>query len=122
MNYTKPSRIICQNIYAEDIFRWLYSAVISSSGDGWGALVCENYFEAADLFISMHSKELEGYVIKETANSKSIDRDQEGFTFTNHETKLFSGDYIFIVAKDCSFGWTSDKRLKSVEICEERIK
>lgn len=110
-----------RDIYAEDLFQWFYVHVMSSSGDGAGAIVCSNYKEVADWFIKWWEEnewpELEQRGCKvcelhpkqELENQIMYSDGNENFIFTNDpDIKLFWHDYIFIVREDCVF-WSKKK-------------
>lgn len=48
------SKIIIENIWAEDLFQWFYDSIIEDGGDGCGEIVCENHHEVADYFVEWY--------------------------------------------------------------------
>ncbi len=112
------SKVIIQNIWAEDLFKWFYNHVGDSGGDGAAAIVCENYKEVSEYFTEWWRKEIrpnfsenvlkldfwnpkdesDGYINYHDSN--------ENFIFTNKlDIKLHDGDYIFVVLEDCKFAF-----------------
>lgn len=45
------SKIIVEDIWAEDLFEWFNSNIEASGGDGAALIVCENYKEVATWFV-----------------------------------------------------------------------
>ena len=106
------SIISVENIWAEDLFKWFYHAVLDFGGDGGGAIVCVNYREVADWFVQWLINLQDGYYNKdnvfqerhEDENSITLVNNQECFIFTNDlDVFLFSKEYVFIVRDSCQF-------------------
>ena len=120
----EKSIVYVENIWAEDLFKWFYEHIMDSCGDGSAVIVCENYAETADLFIQWWRKNFLGREnfkwFRENCPGKEFfhDRDEcgdiinfhddnESFMFSNNPNiNLFFHEYIFIVRKDCEFGWS----------------
>ncbi len=116
----KYSIIEVNSIWIEDLFEWFYSNVMQAGGDGGGAIVCENYKEAADLFNDWWMKTYQPtneWTQKQSKfpNPKVVDEERhqvyyglhdECFIFTDDiNMKLFHGEYVFIVREDCVFAY-----------------
>lgn len=137
------SKILIENIWAEDLFEWFYNHVQASGGDGAGAIVCENYKEVANWFIEWFCKKLG---VKENGDWTSFDPflkrehtvhlgeekfwhprheydnvvnfhdGNENFIFTDKEDIfLHDGDYIFIIKENCQFGFKSSDSNKIIK-------
>lgn len=129
------SKVIVEDIYAEDLFKWFYEHVRLSGGDGAGAIVCGNYTNVAAWFAEWWREtvyprwkeratphlinqvnEKGFYLNKEMRDNCIIFRDgNENFIFANHlEGDMFRGEYVFIVKKDCKFGFDRKSGLKVI--------
>jgi hypothetical protein len=113
------SKVILEDIYAEDLFRWFLDHVIFSGGDGAAAIVCANYEDAARYFIDWYHTEFDkpfwhvGDAYEHTINFHD---ENENFIFTNNSNIiLHRGDYIFIVQQDCRFAKEPKGSTKTVK-------
>ncbi len=119
------STIEVSDIWIEDLFKWFYDAVMDSGGDGDGVIVCENYKEAADMFVGWWNekikptnewfKEREFSDIWEKSeigehekfpNMIIFSHHEESFQFTNNvNVQSWEYMYKFIVRGDCGYAF-----------------
>ena len=107
------SRVIVENIWAEDLFQWFYEHIHSSGGDGMGAIVCVNFKEVSEWFdeyVSVKYKHSIGKYLEKTEKQEEVCwyDNNENWVFTNNPEFAFSshpGDYIFVVRTPCTFGF-----------------
>jgi len=106
------SKITVNDIWAEDIFKYLWHTVTKDGGDGSGALVCENYKEVASWFskwvLQTQGKDYDKSLAEETNRMLIRSRDLEYFVFSGEpQQDKCHADYLFIVDEDCVFGMDS---------------
>jgi hypothetical protein len=117
MNWRNPmSKIYIEDIWASDVFDWMFKACMDWSGDGGATLVCKNYKDVALKFknylADKHDLVFDVYNDKKN-NYVNLSRYQEGFTFTdNPNINTFEEEYIFIVNKTCRF--SKDKSISII--------
>jgi hypothetical protein len=105
------STVKVSNIYVEELFDWFLNHVGGSGGDGCGIIVCKNYEEVADWFIEWYKEKYNREFphpkdIYENGNIINFHDDNENFLFTDDiNIQNWEGDYIFIVEKDCKWGY-----------------
>lgn len=113
------SKVVCENVYAEDIFKWIYEHVLSSGGDGCSVLVCKNFLDTALNFKDWLLKQRSYRYPEETfeSNRVTFGSGNESIIFCDDiDSELYYGDYIFIVNKDCRFIGYNHKTIIGMEI------
>lgn len=109
------SKIIIEDIWIEDLFKWFYETVCNDGGDGAAAIVCKNYKEVANLFIEWWKKEylesmknrgykLDTFPLEKFENNNMINYhdNNENFIFTNDPNiKLWPREYVYIIKEKC---------------------
>lgn len=105
------SLIKISNIYVEDLFWWYYKNIIEQCGDGAGVIVCANYKETAQYFLSWFKKSIRNNIkyndngfyhpMHEYDNIISFHDMNESFMFSNSIVELFEGEYVFLIEEDC---------------------
>lgn len=119
---SEKSIVECSNVWAENVFEWMYHSCMNSCGDGTSYLICKNYKEAAEWFVKWMNKYNQGkWMDWEIAYHKdfiSLWRDQEGFTFSDKTTRAtgFMGENIYIIKKDCPFAFDRNISSGSIKI------
>ena len=108
------SKVVVEDVWAEELFRWFTNHVNSSCGDGAGAIVCQNYKEAASIYQEWYLNEF-GEDVRhprdEYGSCVNFHDANENFIFTNDvNIRFFDGDYVFVVKKDCHFSGDVDHK------------
>lgn len=112
------SKIYIEDIWVCDIFKWFCNHIRDSGGDGCSWIVCKNYEECSKWFLEWYKKEYKremNYKIFKDKNSINLLDDQENFIFTNNipNGNTFH-DYVFIIKKDCYFGFEEKNDSKKI--------
>ena len=109
------SKITVSNIYIEDLFQWFHDAIMDSCGDGCGTIVCENWKECSELFLTWwkekYGRDKFYHEPDYTKNSVNFHDCNENFIFTDtiYEHN-FDGDYVFVVTGECKTSGTFSGR------------
>ncbi len=109
-------------MYAEDLFEWVWNSIDGCGGDGGAAVVCDNPHETAKAFAGWAKKTYDCDVTKNSfPNAKDTDpfteypdmvrfdwwncQENLGFHKRYEDNIAFPGENVFIVEKDCKFGY-----------------
>lgn len=97
--------IIISNIYINDLFEWFLYSIVSSGGDGCGAIVCENYKETCDKFIEWYKNTrgrnlLDYFELSGKDDTIIIHDSNESYIFSKEYIDL-DNEYTFIVKENC---------------------
>jgi hypothetical protein len=109
MTNKELSIVRVENIWAEDLFKWAYERVINDGGDGYAAIICENYDEVArwfDHWIKRNYSHHCNYLFHKSDDIvyyTTGEHSQEGFLFAGRILNMFYHDYNFVVVGDCLF-------------------
>lgn len=115
----KSNLIELHDVWMEDVFLWFIEHIGFSGGDGAAAIVCANYKEAAEYFLQWHVTHYQKvfhYAAKHEEDGLINFHDCiENVIFTNKvDTKLWRGDYVFIIRSDCPSMFNEHGVLKSI--------